>query len=315
MSNNLVVSNHSYGSPIEFDDKQCRLLIDTICKGATPEEFNLFKMICKHTGLDPFLKQIYPVKRWNSKLGREEMTCQTSIDGYRLVAEKTGRYCPGREATYSYDKEGRLISATAYVKKQTMDGTWHEISATAFYSEYVQTNKDGSPAQFWKKMPHVMLSKCAEALALRKGWPAQLGTLYTAEEMGQAENPQRQSPGYSANLVYKPSDEQPIEARVEDHGKEKAIKKPAKPKVAPVNEIPIEYAPVEAVSGSFELEEENKGYFITPKQVAYILELIKGDSGRLTLLLAHYGIGSISDLSPDKYDEVVEILNQKRVGE
>lgn len=30
-------------------------------------------------------------------------------------------------------EKGKLISSTAYVKKQTADGTWHEVAATAFF--------------------------------------------------------------------------------------------------------------------------------------------------------------------------------------
>lgn len=162
------------------------LIKRTICKGSSDEELELFIHACKRTGLDPFMKQIYAVKRWSSSDKKEVMTMQTSIDGFRVIAERTGRYAPGPESKYEYDKEGNLISATAYVKKLTLDGTWHVISATAFFEEYAQRTKDGVLMQFWTKMPHVMLSKCAESLALRKSFPAELSGLYTMEEMAQA---------------------------------------------------------------------------------------------------------------------------------
>lgn len=172
-----------------FDDKKLQLLKDTVCKGSTDDEFQLFVHACKRTGLDPFMKQVHAVKRWDSTLKRESMTIQTGIDGYRLIADRTGNYAPGRETTFVYDKEGRIFSATAYVKKRTPDGTWHEISSTAHFCEYVGKTKDGNPNMMWATKGHIMLGKCAEALALRKAFPAELSGVYTKEEMEQADNP------------------------------------------------------------------------------------------------------------------------------
>ena len=115
------------------------------------------------------------------------MTIQTGIDGYRLIAERTGKYSPGREPTYQYDEKGNIISATAYVKKQTSDGTWHEVAATAFFNEYCQRTKEGKPTRFWMQLGHAMIAKCAEALALRKAFPGDLSGIYTKEEMLQAD--------------------------------------------------------------------------------------------------------------------------------
>jgi phage recombination protein Bet len=145
------------------------------CSGCSEEEIKVFSHVCRHTKLDPFLKQIYAIPR------KGGMTIQTSIDGYRLIADRTGRYSPGRDSTYAYDEKGQLISATSYIKKMTPDGTWHEISATAYMKEY-------NPNQsVWRTMPHVMLAKCAEALALRKSFPNELSSIYTKEEMQQCD--------------------------------------------------------------------------------------------------------------------------------
>jgi phage recombination protein Bet len=179
---------------LEFTPEKLQLLKDTICKGITNDELSLFKHVCAKTGLDPFMRQIYPVKRYDSALKREAMAIQVGIDGYRLIADRTGRYAPGRETTYVYDKDGNLFSATAYVKKQTNDGTWHEISATAFYSEYAGLTRDGTPTIMWKNKKHIMLGKCAEACALRKAYPAELSGVYTHEEMQQADNKIMEAP-------------------------------------------------------------------------------------------------------------------------
>ena len=135
---------------VTMSPEQIDLLKRTICKGCTDDEMKLFLYTCTRLGLDPFLRQIYAIKRGG------QMTIQISIDGYRLIAEKTKQYVPGKEPSYTYDKDGRLESATAYVKKLAEDGTWHEIAASAFLSEYaVSTN-----STFWSKMPRNQLSKC-----------------------------------------------------------------------------------------------------------------------------------------------------------
>lgn len=166
-----------------------QLMKDTICKGSSDDEFKLFAYTCKRLGLDPFSRQIFPVKRWDSGLGKEVMSIQTGIDGYRLIADRTGRYAPGKDPEFTYDSKGKLISARAFVMKQTPDSTWHEVSASAHYSEYAALKKDGKPNHMWATKPHIMLAKCAEALALRKAFPAELSGVYTKEEMEQADNP------------------------------------------------------------------------------------------------------------------------------
>lgn len=182
----VIVRENTQVQASELLESKKDLIKRTICKGSTDEELELFLLVCKKTGLDPFMKQIYPVKRWSTTENREVMSMQTSIDGFRLIAERTGNYSPGKEPTFTYDKDGKIISATSYVKKRTSDGTWHEVAASAYFEEYVQRKKEGRPTQFWERMPHVMLSKCAESLALRKAFPAELSGIYTQDEMSQS---------------------------------------------------------------------------------------------------------------------------------
>jgi phage recombination protein Bet len=190
-----------------LDKEKLELLRDTYCKGATHQEFMLFVHACERTKLDPFMRQIHAVKRWDSTLRREAMTIQTGIDGYRLIAERTGCYSPGREPSYTYDANGHLESATAYVKKMTKDGTWHEVAATAFFDEYCQRNKENKPIAMWQKMARNQLAKCAEALCLRKAFPAELSGIYTKEEMEQAEVVTVEIPGDSEQVVDLPKNE------------------------------------------------------------------------------------------------------------
>lgn len=181
----------------QYSQDQIDLLKRTVCKEGSDDDLKLFLHVCNRTQLDPFAKQIYAVFREDKKLNRKIMTIQTGIDGYRLIAERTGKYMPGREPVFSYGKDGNLISATAFVKKFGPDKTWHEVAATAFWSEYVQTGYEGKPLKFWGQMPHGQLGKCAESLALRKAFPSDMSGLYTKEEMEQSES--ETLPGEIAN--------------------------------------------------------------------------------------------------------------------
>ncbi len=154
------------------------------------------------------MRQIYAVKR-KAKLPDgswgETMTIQTGIDGYRLIAERTERYAPGVEPTYTYDDKGGLLSATAYIKKQTADGTWHLVSSSAYIDEYCQTYTNKTTGEkkasgMWGNMPRTMLAKCAEAQALRKAFPAEMSGVYTKEEMQQAD-PIDVTPVYSTPKI------------------------------------------------------------------------------------------------------------------
>lgn len=172
-----------------FKPEQVALIKRQIAKNVTDDELKLFLYQCARTGLDPFSRQIYALsrreKRDDGSWG-EKMSIQTGIDGLRLIADRTGRYAPGADNDYEYDAAGSLRRATAHVLKRTGDGTWHTISASAFFSEYVQMGKEG-PTRMWKEKPHIMLGKCAEALALRKAFPAEMSGIYTSDEMGQTE--------------------------------------------------------------------------------------------------------------------------------
>jgi hypothetical protein len=58
------------------------------------------------------------------------------------------------------------------------------LTCVAKFDTYARRKKDGNLLQSWKQMPDLMLSKCAEALALRKAFPQDTSGLYTSEEMG-----------------------------------------------------------------------------------------------------------------------------------
>lgn len=170
--------------------EQIDLIKQTVAKGATDLELDLFLHACKRTGLDPLMKQIYAIKRWSSADKKEVLSFQTGIDGYRLIADRTGRYVGSDESNYQLGPEGFPETASVTVYKM-VDGQRCGFSASARWTEYVQTTREGQPTTMWKKMPFLMLGKCAEALALRKAFPAELSGVYTHEERMQADHEPR----------------------------------------------------------------------------------------------------------------------------
>jgi len=168
---------------------QIDLIKRTIAKGANDDELRLFIQVCKGAQLNPFMKQVFLVPRWDNKEGKEVRAIQVSIDGFRAIAEESKVYAGNDDPVFDGEQEividkKKIIAptkATVTVHKM-IDGQKCAFTATARWTEYYPGDKIGF---MWRTKPYLMLGKCAEALALRKAFPKLLSGMYAQEEMDQ----------------------------------------------------------------------------------------------------------------------------------
>lgn len=168
--------------PAALPKDQLELVRRTVANGATNDELALFLYDCERRGIHPLDKLLHFTKRGG------KYTPVTSIDFMRAQAAMSGEMAGSEDPVFGFDEgeepSGKPDRATVTVYRMTQ-GQRFPYTATARWTEYCPDN-----GQMWKRMPHTMLGKCAEALALRKAFPQQLAGLYSREEMDQADAPQ-----------------------------------------------------------------------------------------------------------------------------
>ena len=183
----------------EFTPQQMTALESLGVQDAMPAEVAMFFDQCQRTGLSPWARQIYMIGRWDSRLRRNKYQVQVSIDGLRLVAERTKEY-QGQTAPEWCGPDGqwRDVWLEQQPPAAARVGVWRENFREPTYgvarlAGYMPKKRDGAPSGLWATMPDVMIAKVAEALALRKAFPMELSGLYTGDEMQQADQPRQEA--------------------------------------------------------------------------------------------------------------------------
>lgn len=153
-----------------------------VFKEGTDAEFDVFLSMVYKTGLDPLARQIYAIKL------QGKVSTIASIDGLRLVAERSGKYAgqvgpfwcgeDGQWKDVWLDKKPPAAARVGILRQDFKDPCW----GIAVFKSYSR------PSPTWDKMPDVMIAKCAESLGLRKAFPMELSGIYSEEEMDQAIN-------------------------------------------------------------------------------------------------------------------------------
>jgi phage recombination protein Bet len=176
------------------------VLQDSVYPGAKPESIKMVINVCRASGKDPLKKpyHIVPMQvstgnktadSWDEKVWRDVI--MPGINDYRTDAARTGQHAGTSDPEFGEDITEKLGEVTITYPKwcrvtvsRIVGGQVVEFSAKELWKENYATksSKSVEPNAMWKRRPYAQLAKCAEAQALRKGFP-EVGAQPTADEM------------------------------------------------------------------------------------------------------------------------------------
>lgn len=195
--NKALVIRRPAAETWNLSDEEVTLLKNAICRAATDEELKFCLATARRYKLDPFKKQIWFVPRWDSEAlksdggkGRTVFTPQVSVDGLQHIAARDHKdYGSVSEPTWgphievSYQVRGQGPTLKLKVPEWARVDVWkkdaaHPTTGLVFWNE-IYTDVDYAPLV--RKMPRLMLAKCARAQAIRAAYPATGGLLVVEE--------------------------------------------------------------------------------------------------------------------------------------
>lgn len=182
-----------------IDRGSWRALIDAVFPTATTIEGVLLALsYCKQRRLDVFKRPVHVVPIWNKQQNRLVETVWPGIGELRTTAFRTGHYRGCDEAvfgpdvtkTFTGDKGNATVTfpewcqITVHRVVYTADSKW--VGPRVYWLEtYARIGRSEIPNDMWQRRPRGQLEKCAEAAALRRAFPEEIGEDHIPEEAGE----------------------------------------------------------------------------------------------------------------------------------
>jgi phage recombination protein Bet len=216
----------------------------------TPDSIIMALSYCKARKLDPFKRPVHIVPMWDPKGGPNGRggfveTIWPGISELRTTAFRTGQYAgcdetefgPEKMQTFEGEKDVWENSRKVGTEKVSVTVTFPEWARVSVHrlvgnhivrfvgpkvywlESYASQGKLDVPNSMWAERPIGQIEKCAEAGALRRAFPEELGNMLSAEEMeGRRLGPGGVSTEHSEALTaVRQSREPPPAPRVIEH--------------------------------------------------------------------------------------------------
>lgn len=188
------------------DRGQWKVLVEAIYPAAkTADAIVMVLSYCKSRNLDPMKRPVHIVPMWDSQRGAYVETVWPGISELRTTASRTKGYAGCDVAEFGPTKkmtfQGRIKQKGEWINAEVKDlefPEWCRITVyrivdgqrckfvgpkVSWLETYATQGNTELPNKMWQERPEGQLEKCAEAAALRRAFPEEIGNELTAEEM------------------------------------------------------------------------------------------------------------------------------------
>lgn len=154
----------------------------------TAQEVVLFINLCKYQQLNPFLREAYLIKY--SERDPAQMVVGKSAFESRADRDERYRGYKAGVVVVKKDNSVEYRTGTLTLPNEQLVGGWCDVYVDG-YKEPIHASislaEYNTGKSIWASKPGTMIRKVAKAQALREAFPNAFSGLYTAEELGTAE--------------------------------------------------------------------------------------------------------------------------------